>query len=102
MRINCTPTPNENGWPAADDIKRIARIIAGRKRTTGVVLFGARARGEMTPQSDLDFIVLTTTRELQLERKRIEGLVGRNRTIDLAMTSELKRRETGTEGRKQP
>ena len=40
-----------------DEIKRIARPIAFRYGIAALYLFGSYARGEATPESDLDFRV---------------------------------------------
>jgi predicted nucleotidyltransferase len=51
-QINLDPTTRRA-------ITEAAAILRSRLRVTGVVLFGSRARGDATPESDIDLLVLT-------------------------------------------
>ncbi len=43
------------------DIQKMADIIAERFRPEKIILFGSRARGEATPESDVDMLVIAET-----------------------------------------
>ena len=45
--------------PSAERLDAAVRMVVDRLRPDQIILFGSAARGEMTPASDLDRLVIT-------------------------------------------
>jgi predicted nucleotidyltransferase len=53
-----------------DDIKRVARQIALALNAEQVILFGSHARGEATPYSDVDLLIVAESDLPRFKRSR--------------------------------
>ena len=45
--------------PSSERLDAAVRMVVERLRPDQIILFGSAARGEMTPASDLDLLVIT-------------------------------------------
>lgn len=57
-----------------DTIQRMARRIVRRFRPERIILFGSRARGDATPDSDVDLLVVMPVKGSRRERRLGIGL----------------------------
>ena len=83
MRINCDRTPQQEGWPLANDLETLTAEIAAAGSVQRVILFGSGANGRLNDRSDLDFAVFSTATSLREQGRRIQQRLGRRRAIDL-------------------
>ena len=84
--MNNTPLGNTN--VTADDVEEIVRRIVEVAQPERIILFGSAARGDMGPNSDLDFLIIKAgahRRELADRMRR--ALRGVNAAVDLVVAT---------------
>lgn len=79
---------NADGTPDRAMLQRVVDAIVARLQPEKIVLFGSAARGEMTPESDIDLLVVGEG--LERERRRTTGqmyaaLPSERRSVDLIL-----------------
>ena len=71
-----------------NDVDEIVRRIVDVAQPEKIILFGSAARGEMGPNSDLDFLIIKSgAHRLQLADRIRRALRGVNAAVDLVVAT---------------
>ncbi len=71
-----------------DDVEDVVRRIVQAAAPDKVILFGSAARGDMSPHSDLDFLVIKAEADHWELSSRIRmALFGANAAVDLVIAT---------------
>lgn len=66
------------------ELERILKILKERVRPEKVVLFGSLASGKLSPQSDIDLLIIQNSKDSLFERvRKLEEILQRRYAADL-------------------
>lgn len=76
------------------EINSIKEQLVKKYKPEKIILFGSAARGETTPDSDLDFLIIKRVRDDPYERMvKVYGLVDKNMAADFLIYTPREFRE---------
>jgi len=74
----------ERGMELKAELDRILAILSEKVCPEKVILFGSLASGKLTPESDIDLLIIQNSSESIFERvRKLEGLLDRRYAADL-------------------
>ena len=87
--------PNSSGT-RSESLRRVARAVCEAVHPDRVILFGSRARGDYSPHSDIDLLIITDTDSIDRQKyqrtstaahRTVEELYGDSISVDLIRMS---------------